>query len=105
MPATVRAEAKRRIAQYAGFDWRHMNLTVAIRQSPRLSRPLLVLHDAKGRQVPWHAGALVTKDWPQARLLTTRGLGHNRILRDAGVVEAAVAFLRGPVAASGLVAA
>lgn len=92
--AEVTAEAKRRIAQYAGFDWRRMNLAVAIRQNPRLNRPLLVLHDEDDRQVPWHAGAVVAQDWPQARLITTRGLGHNRILRDPLVVESAVAFLR-----------
>lgn len=93
-PAAVTAEAKRRIAQYAGFDWRRLNLAVAIRQNARLNRPLLVLHDQDDRQVPWHAGAMVAQDWPQARLVTTRSLGHNRILRDPYVVEATVAFIR-----------
>lgn len=104
-PAGVTAETKRRIAQYAGFEWRRMNLTVTIRQSPRLNRPLLVLHDQDDRQVPWHAGAVLAQDWPQARLITTHGLGHNRILRDASVVDATVAFVRASTIAAAQVAA
>jgi pimeloyl-ACP methyl ester carboxylesterase len=103
--AEVTAEAKRRIAQYAGLDWRRMNLAVAIRQNPRLNRPLLVLHDEDDRQVPWHAGAVVAQDWPQARLITTRGLGHNRILRDPLVVESAIAFMHARAGAAAQVAA
>lgn len=104
-PPAVIAEAKRRIAQYAGFDWRRMNLAVTIRQSPRLNRPLLVIHDQDDRQVPWHAGAVVAQDWPRARLITTRGLGHNRILRDPSVVHAAMSFVGNRVEDLPLVAA
>jgi hypothetical protein len=31
--------------------------------------------------------------WPGARFMKTQGLGHGRILRDRGVVEAAVDFI------------
>jgi hypothetical protein len=31
--------------------------------------------------------------WPGARLVSTEGLGHRRILRDAEVIAAAVAFV------------
>ena len=38
--------------------------------------------------------------FPGARLLSTQGLGHKRVLDDAGVIAAALAFLRGePVGA------
>lgn len=59
-----------------------------------LSAPLLVIHDAGDREVPWSDGEAIASAWPSARLLTTEGLGHRRILRDAAVIEETVAFLQ-----------
>ena len=33
--------------------------------------------------------------WHDSRLLSTQGLGHNRIADDQGVIDAALRFLRG----------
>lgn len=60
----------------------------------RLAAPMLVIHDRGDREVPWSDGEAIASAWPSANLLTTEGLGHRRILRDAAVIEAAVAFLR-----------
>ncbi len=57
--------------------------------------PLLVFHDKNDRETAWQDGADIAARWPNARLETTTGLGHNRILRDATVVEAAVQFIAG----------
>ncbi len=53
----------------------------------------LVLHDEQDREVPHAEGAAVALAWPNARLVSTTGLGHQRILADPGVVAAAVAHL------------
>lgn len=58
-----------------------------------LELPLLVLHDERDRQVPCEEGARLAEAWPGARLMTTEGLGHGRILSDPEVVAAAVGFL------------
>ncbi len=67
----------------------------------RIARPigssdLLVVHDEHDRIVERGDGARLVSVWPGAELLTTQRLGHNRILRDGGVVDAAVAFVTAP---------
>jgi pimeloyl-ACP methyl ester carboxylesterase len=57
--------------------------------------PALVIHDGGDRRVPFEFGAQLATAWPRARLRPTRGLGHNRILRDEEVIAASVAFLAG----------
>jgi pimeloyl-ACP methyl ester carboxylesterase len=59
--------------------------------------PLLVIHDEHDRQIPYGQGEAIARAWRGARLLTTRGLGHNRILREPGVIGAAVDFVGVPV--------
>ncbi len=65
--------------------------------APALKAPLLVIHDRDDGEVPWQHGRVITHDWPGAQLLTTDGLGHRRILRDANVVSAAAAFISAAV--------
>lgn len=63
--------------------------------APRIGRPALIVHDIEDREVPWAEGERWARYWPQSRLLSTRGLGHNRIADDAGVIASALRFLRG----------
>lgn len=63
--------------------------------APRIARPALIVHDLEDREVPWEDGERYARFWRDARLLSTRGLGHNRIVDDAGVIAAALHFLRG----------
>ncbi len=51
--------------------------------------------DRKDKEVPYAAGARVADVWPQTRLLTTDGLGHQRILRDPGVVDEVTRLVAG----------
>lgn len=55
----------------------------------------LVVHDLADAETPHAVGAAVADAWPNATLLSTRGLGHYRILADAEVVRAAVAHVAG----------
>lgn len=55
---------------------------------------LLVFHDHDDHEVPFEHGDRLAATWPRAELYTTEGLGHRRILRDPGVLAAAVEFVR-----------
>ncbi|MBF9236589.1 alpha/beta fold hydrolase [Hymenobacter sp. BT683] len=54
---------------------------------------VLVIHDEDDEIIPFSEGRAIAATWPGAVLHATRGLGHNRIMRDAGVVQAAVEFI------------
>lgn len=54
---------------------------------------VLVLHDEGDEIIPFAEGQQIVAAWPSAQLHATRGLGHNRILRDAGVIQSAVEFI------------
>ncbi|MBO9715460.1 MAG: alpha/beta fold hydrolase [Pseudoxanthomonas sp.] len=62
---------------------------------PSFAIPALVVHDLEDEDVPWEEGERYARHWPQARLLSTTGLGHHRIAGDAAVIEAALRFLHG----------
>ena len=63
--------------------------------APFIARPALVVHDLEDREVPWAEGERYARYWPDSHLLSTQGLGHNRIAGDASVIAAALRFLRG----------
>ena len=67
----------------------------AHRHVPAIDRPALIIHDLDDREVPWSEGERYARYWPDSRLLTTTGLGHNRILGDTAVIGAMLDFLRG----------
>jgi len=54
---------------------------------------VLVIHDEGDEIVPFSEGQQIAAAWPDAVWHPTRGLGHNRILRDADVVRTAVEFI------------
>jgi pimeloyl-ACP methyl ester carboxylesterase len=68
-----------------------------------LGMPGLVIHDLHDREVPWHEGHEYAHYWPQARLLSTHGLGHAKLLREPTVIAAAVDFLAGRVVGEAMV--
>jgi pimeloyl-ACP methyl ester carboxylesterase len=62
-----------------------------------MTLPLLVVHDEQDRAVSIECGEQLAQAWPGASLKRTRGLGHNRILRDPAIVEAVVDYVRGVI--------
>lgn len=62
--------------------------------------PTLVVHDEDDAETPYRVATGLVEAWPDARLVTTRGLGHHRVLRAPVTVDAAVAHLLGRVPAS-----
>ncbi len=55
--------------------------------------PVLLIHDRQDDEVFYADAEAVAAAVPSARLVTTEGLGHHVIMRDAGVMEEAIAFL------------
>jgi len=81
------------------MDWRDFEVE-RLAEADRLARgrqtPLLVIHDRDDLQAPCAHGQRLHAAWEGSRFQLTEGLGHNRILGDAGVVRRAVDFLAGP---------
>jgi pimeloyl-ACP methyl ester carboxylesterase len=92
MPEAVRRAMQSAIEERYGVAWESLEVT---RLAPRLRTPALVIHDRDDRMVPWTHGAQVAQVWPGARLMSTDGLGHLRILRDDAVTRAAADFIGG----------
>lgn len=58
-----------------------------------LEVPGLVVHDPADPQVPYEGSERLVSVWPNAKLVTTEGLDHGKVTRDAGVVRVVVDFL------------
>ena len=91
IPDKVIEDVQRRMDERfdEGF-WETISTVVNVRD---LDVPALVIHDRDDHNVPWQQGKIIANAWPGARFMQTAGLGHGRILRDAGVVKAAVDFI------------
>ena len=63
------------------------------RMAPRLEGDLLVIHDSGDREISVNDGRVVALCWPNAKLETTNGLGHSRILHDPHVIARTVRFI------------
>ena len=83
------------------YAWLHRRTGVHIdelqveRKLPMLGQPALIVHDLDDTDVPWGEGERYAQYWPGARLYTTEGLGHRRVLDAPEVIDAALAFVRG----------
>ncbi len=56
----------------------------------------LIVHDPKDRTVPFAASAALHAAWAGSRFEQVEGLGHRRLLADAGVIARSVAFITRP---------
>lgn len=56
---------------------------------------LLVVQDLDDRSPGIGIASELAASWPGARYVGTRGLGHNRVLADRGVIEAVTRFVQG----------
>lgn len=91
----------------AGF---HARLGIAFdeqraeRNVAAISRPALIVHDLADPVVPWEEGERYARYWPGARLLSTQGMGHSRVLNEPVVIDAALRFLQGEAVGQRVVA-
>ncbi len=94
-PPEVEARMRRRLEARIGITWDKLETDAALAGLAAAGRdaPLLVIHDERDREVPVANGRAVAEAGSDARLMTTRGLGHRRVLRDPAVIDAAIRFL------------
>jgi pimeloyl-ACP methyl ester carboxylesterase len=85
----VRARVQELLEQSTGMRLAAME---AQHNAPRITQPTLIVHDAKDKAVRFANAQQLAELIAGARLLTTEGLGHNRILLDAGVIDEIVRF-------------
>lgn len=101
MPEALRRAMQAAIEERYGLHWFEIEVP---RLAPRLKTPALVIHDHQDSFVPWEQGAALARAWPGARLLSTVGLGHGRILENDVVVRAAADFIAGKSVVASLAA-
>ncbi len=75
----------------------------AHRNAPMIGRPALVVHDLEDREVPWSEGERYARLWNGARMITTRGFGHDRIADHPKTIGDALRFLRGEMVGTRIV--
>ena len=88
--AETREALRLRIERRVGI---RMSELAIPRLAAGLRTPALVVHDRADTEVPWEDGAAIAAAWPGARLESTDGLGHRRILRVPAVVSEAASFV------------
>jgi pimeloyl-ACP methyl ester carboxylesterase len=84
---------RRGVELWLGHPWSYLDITAL--EAQHKWRRLLVIHDEQDHDVPMEQSAALADSWPSASLVVTRDLGHRRILRDASVVNQAIAFFSG----------
>ena len=87
----VLARTKARIEHRAGRTLEELDVTALARGVDGVEA--LLMHDTRDRHVPVRSSRLIHHAWRESLLVTTRGLGHIRILKDEVVVSEAVGFV------------
>lgn len=90
IPEPVRDAMQAAVEERYGMRWAELELP---RLARRLNAQALVIHDRGDRVVPWNQGEQFARHWDGARLMSTDGLGHRRLLQDEAVTTAAAAFI------------
>ncbi len=98
IPARIHPLIKANIERSYGFRWSELAVTGrgGVEEAPEV--PALVVHDRNDAEVAYTDAVRITRAWPDSQLLTTEGLGHQRILRDRDVVRRVVTWLSNPSA-------
>lgn len=91
---TVQAAFYARMFQDYGADaWSRFSLEENLARAANTRG--LVVHDREDRVVPYGHARALCQAWPGARLATSAGLGHHRVLRDPEVVGTVIDFIGG----------
>lgn len=96
----TRARVDRLVEQRVGIPTSRFDLAVLAGEGEAVRT--LVVHDRDDRQASYDESVRLVDRLPDARLVTTHGLGHRRVLADPRVVEAVSSFVVGAELASGL---
>lgn len=75
-----------------GIDIDRLDVSVMAR---RLTQQALLIHSAEDRITSVETTRQIAASWAGSRMVEVAGLGHRRILRDAGVIGSVVDFITG----------
>jgi len=78
------------VRDFSSNIWDRVSLISATKE---LSTPALIIHDELDIDVDWREAEAIANSWKNAKLITTSGLGHRRILRDHEVVSSVIQFI------------
>ncbi|TGE23926.1 alpha/beta hydrolase [Hymenobacter aquaticus] len=92
LPAQVAARMVRFAEARHGRTSESYSLTEVGHQVP--AARALLLHDQADETIPFEEAEAIARSWPGLDFRATTGLGHNRIMRDPGVLGQIEAFLR-----------
>lgn len=92
LPPEARVEFLRLVDEHVGVPAATLDVE---RLGARLGLPGLVVHDHDDESVPFAEAEALARGWKGAQLVATNGLGHRRVLGDAGVVARVAEFLVG----------
>ena len=93
----VRTRLVARVERRVGSSMSAFDVPAVAARGP--TPPLLLVHDREDAETGWSDSAAIARTWPDARLVTTAGLGHRRILRAPAVVAEVAGFVGGRVRA------
>lgn len=88
----IRERMVARVARRAGVPWSAFDVPGGLDDLAEVP-PLLTFHDPNDRETRYADSVALRKAWPGAELVTVRGLGHWRLLRDPATVARAVEFV------------
>lgn len=92
LPRRLRQAMERELERREGIALSHWQ---AHRMAPAIGVPALIVHDVDDRDVGWEEGERYARYWPQARLLSTQGLGHHHVVSAPQIVLEGLRFLAG----------
>jgi pimeloyl-ACP methyl ester carboxylesterase len=92
IPASIREAMRRRLERRFGFRFADIDWIIKLDE---LHVPTVFVHDRNDRQVPVRASHTLVEQRRGARLITTYGFGHRRLLREPCVVQAVADFVAG----------
>jgi pimeloyl-ACP methyl ester carboxylesterase len=81
-----------RLEQMAGRDLETFSMENIAAHRTEMA---LIVHDTEDRIIPYVNGKAVAAAWSGAQFMTTKGLGHRRILENEAVIRTVVEFLAG----------
>jgi pimeloyl-ACP methyl ester carboxylesterase len=94
LPHSVRGRMQRNMERKLEFRWDENETDTMLADLVReRALDVLLIHDRRDREVPFACAERIAALAPTAQLLATEGNGHTRLLRNAGVIAEAAAFL------------
>ena len=95
--AAMRQTALNKFVNTYGVTWKWQELS-PIQTIKSVKGEILLIHDNKDHEIPYSRAAALQKVVPQAKLMTTSGYGHRKILMNKNCIETVINFINSEAA-------